>query len=127
MDELPVTRNSERDLSDLVAPASVDFEIISPLCLKSVTLATSGFPPAPLHGLLDKDAYREDLYSQAVMVGSAESLLLLSELPAPEEEGLYGKACTTNTGAVFREGDVVNLEFKLVEREPNCGSTNVYP
>ena len=58
-----------------------------------------------------------------------EGMLLLSDLPEPEKDGLYGRACTTHTGAVFREGDVVELEFTLKEREPQCNAAagEVYP
>jgi hypothetical protein len=126
VDELPVTRNSERDLSDLAATDPVEFEIVSPLCLKFVTFVPWG-DPWLLQGLLvNNDDYRENLYR--LMKDSAENLLLLSELPWPEDDGsLYGKACTTNTDAVFREGDKVGLKFTLVEREPSCGDLGIYP
>jgi hypothetical protein len=123
VDELPVTRNFARDLSDLAnAAASVDFEIISPLCLDSVMVTGT-----KLQQLIDppgNGGSREDKYALA----GDEKLLLLSELPEPQEEGLYGTACSPQTGAVFREGDAVELEFKLVEREPDClTDDDLYP
>jgi hypothetical protein len=150
VDELPASRNFEKDLSNLrstvakilQAPAEptsvpmpgqrrrrlltsddpVTFEIVSPLCLDSVTATGSG-----LQYLVDDTSTTREPGYGSFGQDSAESLLLLSELPAPEEDGLYGKACTTNTGAVFREGDVVNLEFTLVEREPDCAPAAIYP
>ena len=125
VDELPQTRKFEKDLSDLTAaPAPVNFEITSPLCLEEVKISATDPQPRGgngLQSLLTHDGNRE--YALA----ADEKLLLLSELPDPQEEGLYGTACTTNTGAVFREGDAVELEFKLVEREPDCGAANFYP
>ena len=122
VDELPVTRNFARDLSDLAAADMVDFEIISPLCLDSVMVTGT-----KLQQLIDppgNGGSREDKYALA----GDEKLLLLSELPEPQEEGLYGTACSPQTGAVFREGDAVELEFKLVEREPKClNNDDLYP
>ena len=117
---------------------TVDFEIISPLCLDSVTVSSSGNATDgeteliaqklidPGVGADGKPLLRESAYP---IDAQQEGMLLLSELPEPEEDGLYGKACTENTGAIFREGDVVELEFKLVEREPLCLNPDVdlYP
>ena len=125
VDELPAIRNFEKDLSYLTnAAASVNFEITSPLCLKSVTATGTG-----LKYLVNEAGKTRETDYGSFSSGSAESLLLLSKLPEPQEEGDYGKACTTNTGAVFREGDVVNLEFTLKEREPQCTAVKgeVYP
>ena len=41
MDELPETRNFEKTASDLTAHASVDFEIILPLCLDEVKISAA--------------------------------------------------------------------------------------
>ena len=40
---------------------------------------------------------------------------------------MYGKACTANTDAVFREKDEVEYTFNLVEREPECYDAGLYP
>jgi len=116
--------------------ATVDFEIISPLCLDSVTVLSSGKAADTVTDLIVQklidpgvDNSGDPLPREgAYPIDGPESMLLLSELPEPEEDGLYGKACTENTGAIFRESDVVNLEFKLVEREPKClNDGQLYP
>ena len=119
--------------------ATVDFEIISPLCLDSVTVSSSGkaadaVTDLIVQKLIDPGVNKagnpllRDTAAYPILVDGKEGMLLLSELPAPEEEGLYGKACTANTGAVFREGDAVELVFTLVEREPLCWNADeLYP
>ncbi len=47
--------------------------------------------------------------------------------PVPEDAEPYGEVCTTNTDSVFREGDAVDLGFKLVGREPYCHGESLYP
>ena len=127
MDELPATRNFEKDLSDLTNPAprstSRSFRRSAWMSVTTDDGADLIVPEAPV------DPHARESTGSLSTPARAESLLLLSELPEPQEDGLYGKACTTNTGAVFREGDVVDLEFKLVEREPKCNNAadELYP
>ena len=95
----------------------VEFVIVSPLCLESV----SSTAVTTLQSLLTHDGARE------YPLGPEEDLLMVP--PDPESGGPepYGKACTDNTNAVFREGDAVRFGFVLVERAPDCFDAGIYP
>ena len=101
---------------------TVEFVIVSPLCLASVSAAAAS--GKTLHSLLTHEGARENEYD----LSDVENLLLFP--PTPEADGPepYGKACTDNTDAVFRKKDVVDFTFTIVEREPDCKSTGgIYP
>ena len=107
------------DLSILGASATiepVEFLIASPLCLKEVTAAAAS--GTTLQSLLTDDGER----NREFFLEREEELLLSppDDFTPPEGTDLYGKACTDNFNAVFREGDAVNFGFLLVEREPEC-------
>ena len=102
----------------------VEFVIVSPLCLASVSAKGT-----TLQQLIDPGVDnsgnplpRESAYP----IDGPENLLLWP--PTPEANGPepYGEACTDNTDAVFREKDVVEFTFTIVEREPGCQATNLF-
>ena len=102
----------------------VEFIITSPLCLAQV-LISEAYQDS-LQSLLQPTGTREFEYALAPL----ENLLLEPPLPVepvPEDAEPYGKACTNDTDAVFREGDSVSLEFKLAGREPWCFGIGIWP
>ena len=129
VDELPEKRKMEVDLSILppeqdsrATDEPVEFLIASPLCLESVSAAAAADAQGDettLQSLLTHDGERE------YPLDPDEDLLMAPPQPVPD--GDYGKACTTDTDAVFREGDAVDFGFKLVEREPECYGIYLYP
>mgnify|MGYP001356381539 CR=1 FL=1 len=90
----------EPDRPETQSYETVEFFIASSLCLASVSAAGVGPEGAPLQGLVDSANTREEPLSPD------EHLLLL---PPEAEEGdtVYGKACTDNWNAVFRDKDEV--------------------
>ena len=112
----------EPDRPETQSYETVEFFIASSLCLASVSAAGVGPEGAPLQGLVDSANTREEPLSPD------EHLLLL---PPEAEEGdtVYGKACTDNWNAVFRDKDEVTFTFKVAERDPGCkpASKHIYP
>ena len=118
VDELPATRDFDVDLSNITDTSCS--RVRDSAALPRVCVCGCGkrddAPVAP-----HARGARENQY-----LSDDENLLLWP--PNPVDDGsMYGKACTANTDAVFREKDEVEYTFDLVEREPNCGDAGLYP
>ncbi len=103
----------------------VKFVVTSPLCLASVSVKA-----LKLQQLISPPKDGGSRESEFTLATDEELLLAPpsgDEYTPPEGKDLYGEACTDDTNAVFREGDAVELGFKLVGREPDCLGDDLYP
>ena len=124
VDELPATRNFEW-ISPTLRPtlSRREFEIVSPLCLDEVRLSKNETQPEGRTwlGLVDSAKTRDD---DGVIGEPRNCCSCHRPYPSPRKmEILYGRACSPQTRPVLLKGDAVDLEFKLVEREPH-GTNN---
>ena len=99
----------EVDLSALPGDASLTYQFSSPLCVDDVRMTA-----IDMGGLRDATSDRE------VPLDADERMLLAPPQPEAGPE-VFGAAClnASDLGGLFREDDVFNVSFSLVETYPS--------